>query len=333
VDPDVIVVGAGIVGLSCAWGLAQRGRQVLVVERGEVTGASRAAAMIAPVGYLEDPRASLTADLIAAALHREVPAAPAAGAVRPGPLRPRRAPLHRAGARPVTTRPVPPRGGGIGHDTDMATHPARPDGWLIPAALAFLAAAVVFATVMLVWHGGAGTGAPAGAAGTAPPAGAPASGVPSPAAPGTTPGSPAATGVGGGPGTVRTVKTGLCLDVDNRQDAEGAAAVQADCTGADSQRWRQVAAPGGAVTLVNAASGKCLDVFGGSTDDKAKVEQWSCNGGANQQWQVTAAAGGVTLVAVGSGKCLDVPGRSRKAGTRLQQYHCNGSSAQQWALA
>ena len=53
-DFDVVVVGGGVIGLSCAWRLAQRGARVAVVERGEPgCGASRVAAgMLAPVGEL-----------------------------------------------------------------------------------------------------------------------------------------------------------------------------------------------------------------------------------------------------------------------------------------
>src|SRR3954447_12697433 len=51
---DVVVVGGGVIGLGCAWRLAQRGPRVAVVERGEPgCGASRVAAgMLAPVGEL-----------------------------------------------------------------------------------------------------------------------------------------------------------------------------------------------------------------------------------------------------------------------------------------
>ncbi len=49
---DVIVVGAGVVGLSCAWRTAERGLRVLVIERARPgAGASNVAAgMLAPVG-------------------------------------------------------------------------------------------------------------------------------------------------------------------------------------------------------------------------------------------------------------------------------------------
>ncbi len=51
---DVLVVGGGVIGLSCAWRLAQRGAEVAVLERGEPgEGATRVAAgMLAPVGEL-----------------------------------------------------------------------------------------------------------------------------------------------------------------------------------------------------------------------------------------------------------------------------------------
>ena len=51
---DLVVVGGGVIGLSCAWRLARRGARVAVLERGEPgQGATRVAAgMLAPVGEL-----------------------------------------------------------------------------------------------------------------------------------------------------------------------------------------------------------------------------------------------------------------------------------------
>jgi glycine oxidase len=51
---DVVVVGGGVIGLACAWRLAQRGAEVVVVDRGQPgQGATRVAAgMLAPVGEL-----------------------------------------------------------------------------------------------------------------------------------------------------------------------------------------------------------------------------------------------------------------------------------------
>src|ERR1700754_2293820 len=53
--PDAIVVGAGVIGLSCAWRLAERGLSVRVLERDQPgAGASGVAAgMLAPVTEAE----------------------------------------------------------------------------------------------------------------------------------------------------------------------------------------------------------------------------------------------------------------------------------------
>jgi len=51
---DVVVVGGGVIGLACAWRLAQRGAEVAVLERGKPGGGATrvAAGMLAPVGEL-----------------------------------------------------------------------------------------------------------------------------------------------------------------------------------------------------------------------------------------------------------------------------------------
>src|SRR5215467_6658845 len=51
---DVVIVGGGVIGLSCAWRAARRGARVVVLERSlPPAGASRVAAgMLAPVGEL-----------------------------------------------------------------------------------------------------------------------------------------------------------------------------------------------------------------------------------------------------------------------------------------
>ena len=51
-EHDALIVGAGVIGLACAWRAAQRGLDVLVLERERPgAGASNVAAgMLAPVG-------------------------------------------------------------------------------------------------------------------------------------------------------------------------------------------------------------------------------------------------------------------------------------------
>ncbi len=66
---DVVVVGGGVIGLSCAWRLARRGARVAVLERGEAgCGATRVAAgMLAPVGELSFGEPALLELTLAAA--------------------------------------------------------------------------------------------------------------------------------------------------------------------------------------------------------------------------------------------------------------------------
>ena len=61
--PDVVIVGAGVIGLSIAWRLAQRGAAVTVLERGQAGGgASHAAAgMLAACAEAEPGEEALVA--------------------------------------------------------------------------------------------------------------------------------------------------------------------------------------------------------------------------------------------------------------------------------
>ena len=69
---DVVVVGAGVIGLACAWRCAQRGLEVLVLERAPSPGAGAsgvAAGMLAPVTEVEfGEEALLELNLASAAL-------------------------------------------------------------------------------------------------------------------------------------------------------------------------------------------------------------------------------------------------------------------------
>ncbi|MHC5039679.1 MAG: FAD-dependent oxidoreductase, partial [Planctomycetota bacterium] len=55
-EVDVVIVGAGLAGLSAAWHLADSGLQVLVVERGDAPGAKN---MTGGRLYLEPVREAL----------------------------------------------------------------------------------------------------------------------------------------------------------------------------------------------------------------------------------------------------------------------------------
>jgi glycine oxidase len=66
---DAIIVGGGVIGLSCAWRAAQRGARVAVLERAQApAGATRVAAgMLAPVGELSFGEPELLEMTLAAA--------------------------------------------------------------------------------------------------------------------------------------------------------------------------------------------------------------------------------------------------------------------------
>jgi glycine/D-amino acid oxidase-like deaminating enzyme len=72
--PDVIVVGAGIVGAACAWELARAGARVEVIECGIPGGGATAAGMGHLVVLDDDPLSALSLDL----WHALAPALPAA---------------------------------------------------------------------------------------------------------------------------------------------------------------------------------------------------------------------------------------------------------------
>ncbi|WBC10094.1 RICIN domain-containing protein [Micromonospora sp. WMMA1947] len=149
---------------------------------------------------------------------------------------------------------------------------------------------------------------------------------PSPSAAPTTPAAPVAT-----PKVLRGVPSGRCLGVTG-DEAEGAQAALADCTGGPEQQWVVTPVTNDTYLLVNAASSKCLDVNEAKTDDGADVQQWSCNGQANQQWRFQQAGDGAALlVAVHSGKCAQVDDAGTEPGRELEQAPCSGAPEQQWA--
>src|SRR5215210_4378624 len=65
---DLIVVGGGLIGLSCAWRAAETGMDVLVLDAGSAERSSEVAAgMIAPIGEASwGEEALLTASLMSA---------------------------------------------------------------------------------------------------------------------------------------------------------------------------------------------------------------------------------------------------------------------------
>lgn len=197
-------------------------------------------------------------------------------------------------------------------------------GWLIPGALGFLAVAVVFAAVMLIWHGGIGSDAPT--------TGLPTAGDAAPSGPGGTGGTSPSSGSGAvtpspsrkaGPVTGPVIGYGgLCVDVREANRADGTAVQVYGCNGTPAQSW--TVQPDGRMQ----ALGKCLDVRDGATADGTPVQLYRCNGTGAQVWKAQPDG---TLLNPQSGRCLEDAG-SGPAGTQLVIRSCTGSAQQQWKL-
>jgi len=95
--------------------------------------------------------------------------------------------------------------------------------------------------------------------------------------------------------TVRSVGSGLCLDVPGSSTAEGVQLDQWTCDGGANQEWVFDAAGNysspsdTSFVLVSLNTGMTAEVKGNSTASGAKVDQWQGNGGSNQTWAVSAA--------------------------------------------
>ncbi|MGC4894688.1 RICIN domain-containing protein [Micromonospora sp. DT31] len=219
----------------------------------------------------------------------------------------------------------------------------RPSGVRLPqdplmrTALGVATAGVLLGAFFATGVLGGGTDRPVvpAAAVPSPPASEPTTAPPTTAAPSPTPPSPSPEPTQAAPvatpKVVRGVPSGRCLGVTG-DEAEGAQAALADCTGGPEQQWVVTPVAPETYLLVNAASGKCLDVNEASTDDGADVQQWSCNGQGNQQWKFQPAGGAVLLVAVHSGRCAQVDDAGTEAGRQLEQAPCGGAPEQQWAV-
>ncbi|HEY2669367.1 MAG TPA: ricin-type beta-trefoil lectin domain protein [Rugosimonospora sp.] len=206
-------------------------------------------------------------------------------------------------------------------------------GWLIPGALAFLAVSIVFAAVMLVWHGGIGAGVPADDGPTADGLTA-AGGVP--ASPGGTPTSSGGAAASSSPGGVAPSATrptgpvsgpivgvgGLCVDVRSASRTDRTAVQVYGCNGTDAQSW--TVQTNGTVQVL----GKCLDVTDGATGDGTPVQLYDCNGTGAQVWRAQPDG---RLLNPQSGRCLDDAG-SGPPGTQLIIFACTGSANQRWTL-
>lgn len=126
----------------------------------------------------------------------------------------------------------------------------------------------------------------------------------------------------------------LALAVEGGSEANSAAVVQEEYTGAESQQWTLTRLDDGTYKIVGVKSDKALDVTGNSGQSGALIDIYPYKGQNNQQWEIESAAtkGFFTIKGVGSAMLLDVPGGSTEAGTKVQQFESNGAEQQEWLL-
>lgn len=72
---------------------------------------------------------------------------------------------------------------------------------------------------------------------------------------------------------------GLCLDVADRNDNDGARVIAFDCNGQSNQRWR---ARDGQIR--SESTGKCLDIENARARPGQAVIMYRCTGSENQRW-------------------------------------------------
>lgn len=138
-------------------------------------------------------------------------------------------------------------------------------------------------------------------------------------------------GASGAGGRVGFAHSGKCLDVPSGLATSGLALQQMRCTGANNQRFVDVASRygSGVRRLRNVSSGLCVDLAG------TVVVQRPCDATrALQEWELynNDYVNPTQLRNRGNGQCLDVPGASTADGIGLQTYPCHGGQNQRVTL-
>jgi Ricin-type beta-trefoil lectin domain len=148
--------------------------------------------------------------------------------------------------------------------------------------------------------------------------------------------------------------SGLVLDLQQAQFADGTPTIQFNLHGGENQRWRVISGPGSAPGQAQffyiapdigpplSPPAKCLDIAGASTQDGATVQLFGFHGGENQQFRFEAvddpenlsikSEAFVHIFARHSNKCFDVEFQSQSQGAKVHQFHNNGQANQIWRV-
>lgn len=131
---------------------------------------------------------------------------------------------------------------------------------------------------------------------------------------------------------IASSETGLCAEVRNLEQVEGAIIDQGTCQGGANQKFKVLAGVDPGTFKIQALhSGKCMTV----TNDK-RIVQVTCADSTQFwrfRWRDTKRSWHyweIRNTAYGGGFCLDLPGYNHDVGTPLQARECNYANNQQW---
>lgn len=149
--------------------------------------------------------------------------------------------------------------------------------------------------------------------------------------------TPAADIVDGQVYIIKNVNSGLCLDVEGGNGANGANIQQAANNGKSSQ-FKAVSAGNGYYYLVSQLGDEnsyALDVNGKKTTDGANIEIYTFNKGDNQQFKFIRNNDGTYSILTkitADASALDVNAKSTESGANIQQYKFSGGDNQKFIL-
>lgn len=161
------------------------------------------------------------------------------------------------------------------------------------------------------------------------------------------------------PVRIRNQASGLCLDVENGNPADGTGIQQYSCHGQATQRWFLVERGpmnllgfnewaslmyryafsfivNGPYEIVSDLSGKTLEVEGNSSIEGANIKQYVPHGGTNQLWLVLTdrqKRDAKAIINIHSGLCLGIEGNSNHIGAEVQQFkYTRAEHTRQWLI-
>jgi hypothetical protein len=132
---------------------------------------------------------------------------------------------------------------------------------------------------------------------------------------------------------IKNVNSGLALDTQNADTAQGTLVDQATPGSGGTQSWKLVAAGSGLYKIQNVASGLLLGITNESTSDGADALIWGDNGTPDHLWQIVPAGNGQYKIANdNSGLLLGVLNMSTASGAQTLQWDDNGTADHLWTL-